>query len=549
MKKSIKSLGIHAAGLLAFALLAGGAAFAGDTGNPVHSEFRIKSRTSYGINLDETYNNGLKQELLDFAYVLHIGPGYVSNYQNSDRAVGFINFSVYDMAITPVSASDGSADTLEGSQGQGSFYDYWDSGKFSAGIAWRNWVLQLNGKNTESFWLPWNKSLEFTDDKIRVSWAAMDTAVGAVRTKHIVDTQPLESDVKGRGVGKYTDRGANYLVQQDDFSMDKLHFQIDGQMIGLMYNQPELFGVDVKFATENSYDSDKNTKNDYNGIAAALDFMVMPPFLPGIRVLGSAGGAWNYGADHNADPFAAGVKVSYTIPVNEDISFEPFAGFDAGFFMSDDNKISCTGNGSLQYAGGESYSAGAAQSGAGGYEASAGLMIRWPGQRGWLTDYISGDEGRVFPGMAMAYSFYTNPDDRDEEPSHSVKFTLFEPTGHDGVLYFIGSEVIADFHNLGTSDWEFLGTAYLDCPIDTIIRHGIVTPFVTAYYDNLPYTDANDDKVRQNAFKTDLGVKLTEAIPNTVLSALWNSGNLIEDKDKGAVRTKGYIRFCAEITF
>ncbi|MBR1722934.1 MAG: hypothetical protein IJ727_10705 [Treponema sp.] len=86
-----------------------------------------------------------------------------------------------------------------------------------------------------------------------------------------------------------------------------------------------------------------------------------------------------------------------------------------------------------------------------------------------------------FPGMAMAYSFYTNPDNKDEEPSHSVKFTLFEPTGHDGVLYFIGSEVIADFHNLGTSDWEFLGTAYLAGQTHYKKSHGFFCSGSTKY--------------------------------------------------------------------
>lgn len=522
-----------------------GTAFAKEIGNTFNAEFRIKSRTSFGVDLDSPYNLGLKQELLDFAYVMHVGPGYVSNQFSSDVPVGFINFSVYDIAITPVSGDK--VEKLEGTRGEGEFYDYWDSGKFSAGIAWKNFLLTLNGKNTESFWLPWNKAFENTDDKIRVSWASMDTVVGAVRTKRIIGSQPLDSDQKGRSSRKWTGGGNTYLVEQDDGTMDKLHFAVDGQMIGLMYNMPDVFGVNLKFATENSFDSDANSEHDYNGIAAGLDFVVTPKFLKGLRILGSAAGTWNYGADHNADPFAAGVKASYSIALNEDITVEPYAGFDAGFFLKDNNKFSMIATDSkTQYqtglSGSESNLPG------GGFEASCGILVRWPGQRGWYTDYITGDEGRVFSGMALGYSFYNNPDDSDTDPSHSMKFTLFEPTGHEGVLYFVGSEVIADLKNIGQDNWSLLATGYVDCPLDMIVKNGILTPFVTLYYDNLPYEDG-DDILRQNAFKADVGVKLSELIPNTIVSVLWNSGNLIEDKDVGAEVTKGYLRCAVEITF
>lgn len=529
----------------ALLLSATGAAFAKDIGNTFNAEFRIKSRTSFGVDLDSPYNLGLKQELLDFAYVMHLGPGYLSNQFSADVPVGFINFSVYDVAITPISG--GTVENLEASRGTDSFYEYWDSGKFSAGISWKNFLLTLNGKNTESFWLPWNKAFENTDDKIRVSWASMDTVVGATRIKKILSSQPLDTDQKGRSSGKWTGKESTYLVEQDDGTMDKLHFAVDGQMVGLMYNMPDVFGVNLKFATENPYDSKLNTVHDYNGIALGLDFVVTPKFLKGLRVLGSAAGTWNYGADHNADPFAAGVKASYSIVLNEDITVEPYAGFDAGLFLLDDYSVSTIAkNSSTQYKTGISDDE--TNLPGGGFEASVGAAVRWPGQRGWHTDYITGDEGRVFPGMALGYSFYNNPFDGDTAPSHSIKFTLFEPTGHEGVLYFIGSEVIADLKNIGTKDWELLATAYVDCPLDMLIKHGILTPFVTLYYDNLPY-EKGADILRQNALKTDLGVKLSEFIPNTVVSLLWNSGNLIENKNVEAPLTKGFVRCAVEITF
>lgn len=522
-----------------------GTAFAKEIGNTFNAEFRIKSRTSFGVDLDSPYNLGLKQELLDFAYVMHVGPGYVSNQFSADVPVGFINFSVYDVAITPVSG--GTVENLEANRGNGKFYDYWDSGKFSAGISWKNFLLTLNGKNTESFWLPWNKAFENTDDKIRVSWASMDTVVGATRTKKILSSQPLDTDQKGRSSGKWTGKQSTYLVEQDDGTMDKLHFAVDGQMVGLMYNMPDVFGVNLKFATENPFDSKLNTVHDYNGIALGLDFVLTPKFLKGLRVLGSAAGTWNYGADHNADPFAVGVKASYSIVLNEDITVEPYAGFDTGLFLLDDYSVSTIAtNSSTQYKTGLSDNE--TNLPGGGYEVSFGAAVRWPGQRGWYTDYITGDEGRVFSGMALGYSFYNNPLDGDTAPSHSMKFTLFEPTGHEGVLYFVGSEVIADLKNIGTKDWELLATAYVDCPLDMIIKHGILTPFVTLYYDNLPY-EKGADILRQNALKTDLGVKLSEFIPNTVVSLLWNSGNLIENKDVEAPLTKGFVRCAVEITF
>ena len=522
-----------------------------DMGNTFSSEFKIKSRTSFGIDLDNPFNSGLKQELIDFSYVMHIGPGYASNQFNSNGPVGFINFSVYDIAISPVTGDR--TDSLEASSGNGSFYNYWDSGRFLAGLAWNNWLLSLNGKNTESFWLPWNKTFEMTNDKIRVSWASMDTMVGAVRTKRIVGTQPLDSDVKGEGVRKWNGKSPTYLVQQDDGTMDKLHFAVDGEMVGLMYTWPEIFGVNAKFATENAFDSGLNSVHDYNGVAFGLDFVFTPgfakapAFLKPLKIMGSAAGTWNYGADHDDDPIAAGIKASYKFQLNEDMAVEPFFGVDMGVFLMDDKFALTTvsGNSKIQYKTGLDNASTTLPGG--GYEFSAGVAVHWPGQGGWLKDYITGDNGRVFPGMALAYSFYDNPYDSNAADS-SFKFTLYEPTGYEGVLYFLGSEVIADLRKVGTADWEFMFTGYLDCPLDMVIKHGLLTPFVTMYYDNVPCL-VGENILRQNALKTDIGVKLTELIPNTELKAIWNSGNLIKDEKTDAESTSGFFRICAEISF
>ena len=170
--------------------------------------------------------------------------------------------------------------------------------------------------------------------------------------------------------------------------------------------------------------------------------------------------------------------------------------------------------------------------------------MRWPGQAGWFTDYILNKDGRVFPGMSLAYSAYGNADEISDL-NHSVKFTLFEPRGDDGVFYRIGSEMIVDLTQLGKDSWNLFATLYLDYEIPGFLNtRGKLIPWVTLCYDNIPYTAGSEKGERENAFKTDLGLKLDGMITNTVFGLVWNSGNLISDKSD---TSKGFIKTYVEI--
>ncbi len=47
---------------------------AGEASTDFTAEFNITSRTSFGVDLDNSYRYGLKQELADFNFILHLTP-------------------------------------------------------------------------------------------------------------------------------------------------------------------------------------------------------------------------------------------------------------------------------------------------------------------------------------------------------------------------------------------------------------------------------------------------------------------------------------------
>jgi len=121
---------------------------------------------------------------------------------------------------------------------------------------------------------------------------------------------------------------------------------------------------------------------------------------------------------------------------------------------------------------------------------------------------------------------------------------MFEPCGDDGIFYKIGSEMILDITQLGRKDWNLLATLYVDYEISGIMNsNGKLVPWVTFCYDNLPYEGGIE---RQNAFKTDMGVKLDGVISNTIIGMVWNSGNLISDKTDTSM---GFIKAFVEIKY
>ena len=63
---------------------------AGEASTDFTAEFNITSRTSFGVDLDNSYRYGLKQELADFNFILHLTPYQkLTNRVNSTGPVGF----------------------------------------------------------------------------------------------------------------------------------------------------------------------------------------------------------------------------------------------------------------------------------------------------------------------------------------------------------------------------------------------------------------------------------------------------------------------------
>ena len=463
---------------------------AGEASTDFTAEFNITSRTSFGVDLDNSYRYGLKQELADFNFILH--------------PVGFINLTFFNLDLM----SDESLGYNAGVPDQKAYLmrNRFQTGEFLAGIAFSDWIIQLNAGANEPFWDPWNKGIQFTNDKVKFSWAYLDSMVDVKRIKKITELSPQDPVVT--------------QFQQDACGpTDQFGLNITGATIAALYNKEDVFGLNLKVATEYPYDSEAITENNSNGIAAGFDVVVTPPAIEGLKIFASAGGSVNYGKDENPDPFVFGTRVGYTIPLNEDITIEPYGGFDGGM------KFSEQGSNPFEF------------------EASCGLTMRWPGQAGWFTDYILNKDGRVFPGMSIAYSAFGNTDALSDI-NHSVKFTLFEPRGDDGVFYKIGSEMVVDVTHLGQKNWDMLATLYFDYEVPGFLKtNGRLIPWLTLCYDNLPF---NAGEERENALKTDLGVKLDGVISNTVIGLVWNSGNLISEKSDISY---GFIKTFVEIKF
>lgn len=481
------------------------AVYAGDITLGSGGEFKITSRTSFGIDIDNPYRFGLKQELTDFNLIIHLVPYQkVTNQVKSTGAVGFIKFTLFNLDLM----TDEDLGYNAGIPDQKAYLmrNRFQTGEFIAGIVKGNWIIQLNAGANEPFWSPWNKGIEFTNDKVKFSWAYLDSMVDVKRVDKITDLKPEDPVVT--------------QYQQDVCgATDQFGLSVSGPTVAVLYNKEGVFGVNVKLATEYPYDSESISEQNGNGVAAGIDTVITPPVLPDLKIFASTGGSYNYGLDDNDDPLMAGTRVGYTIHLNEDVSLEPFAGLDAG--------TQITKSGSADFL---------------EYEAAAGLTMRWPGQAGWVWDYILDKEGRVFPGMSLCWSMYGFSDNR-EEMNNSVKFTLFEPKGDDGIFYKVGSEMIIDATHLGQKEWDLLATVYVDYEIPGIFNTtGKLIPWFIICYDNLPY----ENDARQNAMKADIGIKLDGVVSNTVLGISWDSGNLINDN---ADVVAGYLKASADIKF
>ncbi|AEE15637.1 hypothetical protein [Treponema brennaborense] len=472
--------------------------FAGEISLSDSAAFNITSRTSFGVDLDNPYRYGLKQELTTFELVIGLVPYQkLSNRVNSSGAVGFIDFTLFHLDLLF------SGKVLGYNAPGNATTNRYQTGEFIAGIAKGNWVFQLNAAGNEPFWSPWNKGIQFTNDKVKFTWAYLDSMVDVKRVSKVSELKPQDPVV-------------TQFQQDGPGSTDKFGLNLTGATVAALYNKEDVFGLNLKFATEFPYDSESISKHNKNGIAAGVDAVITPPAVNGLKIFASAGGSYQYGPDANSDPVVFGTKIGYTVPLNADISVEPYAGTDIGIKFKDGG-----GTDPVEF------------------EVSGGLTMRWPGQGGWYTDYILEKEGRVFPGMSLAYCVY-GTSDAASSLDHRVKFTLFEPRGDEGLFYKLGSEIIADATNLGKDDWQLLGTFYFDYEMPGFAgTMGTLVPWTIICYDN--YSDSGS---RKNGFKTDIGVKLENAISNTTFGIAWNTGDLLAETP-----VLGYLKLTAEVRF
>ena len=497
----------------------------------------IVSRTSFGIDLENTYDFGLSNEFTRFDLVLDLLPYQVlSNQANTSDAVGFISLSLQSLSLIRYKDYPDQDGEIVGWNPAASIYtDSYQPGELVAGIAKGPWLVQLNAGGNEPFTAPWFKGMQYINDGFKFSWAYLDSVVDIRRINAItgipVITKRGEELIDLPGHAADNDTVRQFSFQYVGNIADRFGPDIDGEMVAVMYNA-DSFGLNFKLGTENPFNSRSNTKDNKNGLALGLDSVFMPFALPGLKIFASLVGTFNYGPDINPDPFVGGTRIGYNIPLSPVISVEPWAGLDIGTKFKN-------GGGTEKPE----------------YETSFGATMRWPGDAGWYTDYIVNTEGRVYPGMSIGYKIYENLETKSG-PEHSIRFSLFEPRGDEGMFYVVGSEIVVDVIDLTNTTYGIapadpyynpaggfstLATAYFDFEIKDLGKFpGMLVPWTILYYDNL--SGATKNATRINDFKIDLGINLEKAIRNTVFGLVWNSGSLVQTKDAGFMRVFVEIR-------
>ena len=498
----------------------------------------ITSRTSFGIDLDNPYRYGLANELTQVDLVFNLAPYQpMSNRPISTEAAGFINVTLFHLDLVKVRKTIGYNDP--GNIGTNRY----QTGEFLAGIVKGPWLIQLNAQGNEPFTSPWNKGMQFVNDGFKLSWAYLDSMVDVRRTRSITNMPVItrRGEENMIGAGDIRPHGSLLQFGFDEIGniADRFGADIKAHMIAAMYNSDN-FGINFKFGTEKLFDDETITRENRNGLALGFDSVFTPSSLSGLKIFFSMMGTNAYQTtsdsetDSDPQPLIGGTRIGYSIPLGEDLSVEPWVGLDLGTYFTDGNA------GDL------------------GYEASFGFTVRWPGPGGWLKDYILNSDGRVFPGMSLGYKIYDEPGINANGPEHSIKFTLFEPRGNDGLLRGFGSEIIIDLVDLTDvkqnvsnhpdkdpriAGFCILGTVYVDYTFNNLGKiPGDLVPWTILYYDNLP--DGDRPGERYNNLKVDLGVNLENAIANTTFGIAWNSGSLLRDVGGS---TLGFFRLMVEI--
>ena len=511
----------------------------------------IVSRTSFGIDMDHPWVFGLDNELTQVDLVFGLAPWQeLSNRVNTQDAYGFINITLQSLSLIRYDREVGYIDTGSSTRPANIFTDAYQTTAFMAGIARGPWLVQLNAGANEPFFEPWFKGMEYINDGFKFSWAYLDSMADIRRINAIsgipVITKRGEENIKWPKKAADNDSMRQFGFKDSVNVADRFGPDISGEMVAAMYNA-DSFGLNFKLGTEHKLTSKEITKANYNGIAIGIDSVFLPYFAPGLKIFASLVGTYNYDIDTKPDPIIGGTRIGYNIPLSPVISVEPWVGLDMGSKIKD--------KGGLEKP---------------EYEASFGGTMRWPGQGGWAKDYILNTEGRVYPGMSVGYKIYENLETKPGM-EHSIKFTLFEPRGDDGMFFKIGSEIIVDIIDMTNvtfgiapldlgmdpffnpkQGFSVLATAYFDYEIKNIGKlPGIFLPWTILYYDNLTGADKNADRI--NDFKIDLGINWEGAIRNTTFGLVWNSGSLIQKKavttnwDQAGNYVAGFLRLFVEI--
>jgi hypothetical protein len=488
--------------------------FAGEVSTAGGARLDITSRTTFGVDLGSPYRYGLKNELTRFDFVYSLA-GYqqLTNLVKAPDPVGFVNITLFNFDIQMRKVLGYNADgAVDGNRYQ--------TGIFQAGIAWGKWIFQLNAGANEPFWSPWNKGLEYVNDKVKFSWAYLDSMVDVKRLAKVAAMKPQDpaaDQFKQDGAGDTDSLGASFSGPAVFLNSPSVYLNTTGSAVAAMFTD-EAFGLNFKALTEYGYDDPLVTATNANGIAAGVDAVVMPAAAPGLKILASAAAAKNWGVDALADPLLAGFKVGRNTPLNDAISLEPYVGLDA--------ELDFPASGAPDRL---------------KFEAAAGVTMHWPGRGGWYTDYILNKDGRVFPGMSLAYKAFGDTANLGAL-KHNLKFTLFEERGDDGVFYGLGAEAVVDFTDLASANRTLMSTVYLDYTLPGFAgTAGSLVPWIVVCWDNIPVAAGRDDDL-----KLDLGAKLVDAIANTTLGLTWNSGNLLTE---GAAPGLGYLKATAEVRF
>lgn len=489
----------------------------------------ITARTSFGWDIDQPWKYGLITDFPRLGLYYKMSPyQLLSNKVKSNDPIGFVEVSLYPMEIrfTNGSYPDDNNPNNKTNVGFGwndpakntGYYAPIYLGGMRAGIAAGDWVVQLAAKgnyNAEGdSWLPWNRNLGYYRESVMNSWAYMESRVQYQRDP--IPANPSLNPTAAKDGITYDIWKIRNVSSNPDF--DSLSQQpASGDIIGVQYNGTEGSFL-IKVGTEYPFSASQITPTNLNGISGGIDYAISPSGIKGFRILGSFTGLYNYGSDNDADPFMAGAKAGYDIPLEgmDGYSIEPYVGYDFKFTYNGANNLLSQ-------------------------EIAAGVTLHWPGAGGWGVDYIAEDPAASFPGVSLAYKLYQADLANASTPVHNVMLTLFENKGDDGALYAVGAELVADFFDLSGADtgMRIEVSSYLDANL-VAVGNGWLVPWTKIYYDNLPDTAGS----RKNGLKVDLGVKLDKAITNTVLGLDWESRNLTDPVNGSGF---GVIKLSAEV--